>query len=191
MERRVGDIPTSYAVSADDSGTPVYFGSVEAPQRFQIANDGGLNVVAEPRLISEAVQCIKKFKNPSVRVTEYADPNTTGPFHFSRTIVLFDKKSTLDSVYYGIYMPVEVTPDFRNIDRDGLLSSCVTLAYMKIRNKMNSDIADTRWSFYTNSAIFLIEVLLAEIAFCASAYWILRGFFGRRDARSERSPQDQ
>jgi hypothetical protein len=185
MQRRVSEIPTSYAVSVDDTGTPVYFGSPEAPQQFRITNDLNLNVVAEPHLIDDAVQCIKRFKNPSVRVIEYTEPGTTGLFRFSKTIVLFDKESTLDSVFYGMYLPVAVTPDFRSIDRDGRLASCITSGYMKIRNEMNGRIEDAKKEFYMNSAFLLAEALLTEIVFCVALYWVLRGFFGRRGTPSD------
>jgi hypothetical protein len=177
MQERIAKIPEFYATQLD-SGTPVYFGPVNRPQRLQV--QVGLPPyidVAQPALIDDAAECIKKFKNPSVHIVQQT--TDVGPFHLPQSIVLFDEKADADKVF-STYAPLEVTPDFRDIDRDGRLGACVVSAYMKIRATMNSNIANAKRDFYLGSAQFLGEAMVAEITFCVALYWILAGFFRRR-----------
>jgi hypothetical protein len=177
MEARVAAIPEAYATTLD-SGADVYYATNGEPERLSIQVGSAPFVsTAEPRLITEAVTCIKNAENRAVRVIEHLSP--IGPIHFQEQIVLFDNRKTAEDVF-SLYAPVAVNPDFRNIDPDGRLDNCVAQAYGKYRTEMQNNIRAAKRDFYLEASTQVMGMVVAEILACAALYWILIGFFRGR-----------
>ena len=156
LNRKISEISDRY-MNLMTEGTPVYFLSEGIPKPLTMNVLGLSNndpIDAEQNLLDDAVQCLKKYNNKTVRISGSGISSLASlamPSHqiLPMAFVLFsDEKSARKA-----FSTPGTVPDFRDIGDDNL-EFCVTSSYRKISDQMAKDIEDAKSQYYQEAFIF-------------------------------------